>query len=336
MRCAGPRAQICYVTTSIRSKIERDARRAVVVRLAAGTRSGCKLTAETARAVLPELVVVGRPGLAALIGKYRGYPGALTKTLRHLATCGVHAGDTTAQSRVIETIFSAAAHERTVTFAAAVGESRARARELLALYLVEMARGLLGTLEEEGAARVRSILDGFRTPSGSPSAPDWPVAYAGHRWMSLRLAPLLAVLRISAASGNGPAGLIGEFSAANRRVIDMALAYDTGSFIGALFHGGLCQRKLREFADQRLSAGQLIASLQRAVAAFDSVSLRERQAYRDVIAAATKAAADAARERVIFSRRGQLEDEDWALDDIQRLIVWPAAVKPAAISSPSA
>ncbi|HMN46501.1 MAG TPA: hypothetical protein PKE27_18135 [Povalibacter sp.] len=152
----------------------------------------------------------------------------------------------------------------------------------------------------------------------------------------MQQAPLFAVLHVSAASGNGPAGLTREFSAANRRVIEMALWCEADSFIGALFHRGLCQRQLRLLADRQLSSIQVIACLQRTVAAFDSVSLHERQAYRDVIAAAANAAAEAAQEPVIFSRGWQLEDEGWALEDIQRLIVWPATVGPAVTSSPSA
>jgi hypothetical protein len=182
--------------------------------------------------------------------------------------------------------------------------------------------------------RIRSKIG--RDARRARSAREWPVAYAGDCWSWLQQAPLFAVLHVSAASGNGPAGLARQFSAANRRVIEMALRREAGSFVGALFHGGLCQRRLRLLADQQLSPTRLIACLQRTLAAFDSVSLRERQAYRDVIAAAAKAAADAAQEPVIFSRGWQLEDEGWALDDIQRLIVWPAAAKPAVTSSPSA
>ena len=152
----------------------------------------------------------------------------------------------------------------------------------------------------------------------------------------MRQAPLFAVLHVSAASGNGPAGLAHEFGAANRRVIEMASRREADSFIGALFRSGLCERTLRQLADEQLSPAGLVACLQRTVAAFDDVSLRERQAYRDVIAAAADAAAEAAREPVIFCRGWQLEEEGWALDDIQRLIVRPAAVKPAVTSSPSA
>lgn len=293
------------------------------------------MTAESARALLPQLTSIGRVGLGAFVEQYRGGPDALLKRLRGISLRGAHPSDTPAQSLAIEAIFNAGAHERTVAFAAATRfESRARAREFLALYLVELARGLLAALEEEGS-RSRGVLDQFRAPCGAAFSREWPVAYAGSRWASLRLAPLFAVLHVSAASGNGPEGLINEFSAANRRVIELALRHDAGSFVGALFHSGLCQRKLCELAGQQGSAAQWVASLQRAVVAFDGMSMQEREAFREVVAAAANAAAAAARERVLFSRGWQLEDEGWALQDIQRLIVWPAAVRPA-ISSPSA
>jgi hypothetical protein len=335
VRYGGIFKQICRVMISIRSKIERDARRAVVARLVA-TRT-CETAARTARRLLPELSVVGREGFATFVGKHGCSPEGLQKRLRDIAARGVHSCDTPAQAHVIETIFESAAHERTVALDAGVGlESRGAAREILALYLAEMMRSLLVALEEE-RARQRNILDLFRrSASGSGPSRAWPLAYASGRWNSLQQAPLLAVLHVSGASGNGPAGLISEFSAANRHVIEMTLLREPGSFIGALFYGGLCQRKLRQLADQQLSPAQLVASLQRTVATFDSVSLRERQAYRDVIAAAANAAAKAAQEQVIFSRGWQLEDEGCALEDIQRLIVCPATIRPAATSSLSA
>ena len=321
----------------IRSKLEKHARRELTTRLQARGRI------IDARGALPEaeaqlllrLTCVGFAGIGNLIARSEGSSHAVAGRLQEICEVGAHAHDLPAQARVIESCFLAASHDLLVrlTFLSEPIR-RVEMREYLAACVHGLAQGLLAALAESGGSESELLRELQEAPAdiddllglaAEKSGLRLPDGYGNGRWSALRSAPLFAVLHVSAAASNGPAGLINEFRAANREVLHRAIDRESGSFVGALFHSGLCSNQLCTLANEHASQVELMKRLHRVVAKFDSVSPREGYEFRQVIEAAANAAAHAAREPVLHARRWQLENEVWALDEIHRLTRWPSS-----------
>ena len=90
--------------------------------------------------------------------------------------------------------------------------------------------------------------------------------------------------------------------------------------VGAAMHAGLCRNRLRQLADDYPSRRLLLGQLQSCLAVAEKAGTVARTDYGDVVVAAARAAAGAACERVLFSRRRELEAESRALEEIGRLM----------------
>jgi hypothetical protein len=247
--------------------------------------------------------------------------------LRRIESFAERLHDVRGQSEVAELVFGPAAHHHTVTLGSRwAGVSRVDARRILAICLTAQATRRIGVLDAEETPREASgeICEPDDV-SWAAHRPRWPIDHEDSRWRLLRIAPLLAVLHVSAAGCNGPAGLLAEFRAADDAALSWALEKcGPDSLVGALFHTGLCETKLRELSNDPASWASLPAQLQRLLLLFDSLSRDERNSYREIVLGAARAAATAARERVLFSRRGSLEAERHALEDIAQLVRLPS------------
>lgn len=235
--------------------------------------------------------------------------------------------DVRGQSEVAEMVFGPVAHHHTVSLGSKwAGISRVDARRILAICLTTQATRRIAILDaDETASDTSGEFLALDDMSWAAHRPRWSVSHDDCRWRLLRVAPLLAVLHVSVAGSNGPAGLLAEFRAADDAALSWALEKcGPDSLVGALFHTGLCEGKLRELANDPASWGALPAQLQRLLLMFDGLSRDERQSYREIILGAARAAATAARERVLFSRRGSLEAERQALEDIAQVVRLPS------------
>ena len=277
-------------------------------------------------------------GLASLVERHRVHRDMVHAQVREIGEHASHLYDWHGQSEAAEALFGAGAHALTVMLATkAEGLSRGRVRELLAVQIVALARQVVAAMDESGRdadefiLALRSRLDdpgdlGEQAAGFEAARPLLPGGYNSSEWAVLRTGPLLAVLHVSAAASNGPFGLIREYLEADNAVLSRALdATPPESVVGAIFHAGLCRRKLQEFANEYPSRQFLLGQLQRCLTLADKGREEDTQEYRAMIMAAADTAATAAKEPVLFSRRSELEAERRALDEIRRLTQWSAA-----------
>lgn len=247
--------------------------------------------------------------------------------LRKIESFADRLHDVRGQGEVAELVFGPSAHHHTVTLGSRwAGISRVDARRILAICLTAQATRRIAVLDaNESASDASDEFLALDDVAWTAHRPRWSIGHEDNRWRLLRVAPLLAVLHVSAAGCNGPAGLLAEFRAADDAALSWALEKcGPDSLVGALFHTGLCEAKLRELSNDPASWASLPAQLQRLLLMFDGLSRDERNSYREIILGAARAAATAARERVLFSRRGSLEAERQALDDIAQLVRLPS------------
>lgn len=276
-------------------------------------------------------------GLASLVERNARRRDRLDQWMHQLATHAADLHDAHVQSEAARALFGAMAREITIALADTTDDGdkpRHRARKLLAAKIIELAGRAL-TAMREGEQSTTVILSWLRAKLEElGDLGDLPrraaafemmrlrplSGFTGKEWALLQEGPIYAVLHVSAAASNGPRELLREFRQADNAMLELSLAPDRDPVVGAAMHAGLCRNRLRQLADDYPSRRLLLGQLQSCLAVAEKAGTVARTDYGDVVVAAARAAAGAACERVLFSRRRELEAESRALEEIGRLM----------------
>lgn len=277
-------------------------------------------------------------GLASLVERNVRRRDRLDQWMQQLVLQAADLHDVHVQSETARALFGAMAHELTISLAQTAAQAeeegpRHRARRLLAARIIDISARALVAMRE-GEQSTAAILEWLRTKLAEfgelgdlPQRAAACVAmrlkplngFTGREWMLLQEGPIFAVLHVSAAASNGPRELLREFRQADNAVLELSLAPNRNPVVGAAMHAGMCRGRLRQLADNYPSRRMLLGQLQSCLAIAEKAGAAARMDYGAVVRAAARAAAAAACERVLFSRRGELEAESRALEEIGRL-----------------
>jgi hypothetical protein len=271
-------------------------------------------------------------GMVSLVDRNARKRERLHQWLQQTAAHGAHLHDIHTQAETARALFGTGARE--LTIALANGDmTRAQARRQLAGEVVACAAWVAIELQEgeQGVEAIRreliAELDALGPPADARGKAALyeqnrlrpPPGFTASEWALLQEGPLFAVLHVSAAASNGPRELLREFRQADQAILCRSLEATEDPVVGSVFHAGMCRIRLRQLADHYPSRRALLSGLQSCVAISEKIGASARDEYANVIKEAAQAAVKAARERVLFSRRGALETERRALEEIDRL-----------------
>jgi hypothetical protein len=138
-------------------------------------------------------------------------------------------------------------------------------------------------------------------------------------WSKIRSAPLAALYHVATSAPSGPVGQAKEFNATADAVAQAARAAPAGSVIAAAFNSALSAEDLDRFREQHTDGDDVLGQIRNSIEIVMRKRPADAQAYRDMVMAAAKRAAEAAIEGGMLGSGGERVNpgEQRALEDIR-------------------
>jgi hypothetical protein len=163
--------------------------------------------------------------------------------------------------------------------------------------------------------------DAMRLVNESVAAGDQAVAAMkayGPDWAKVAAAPVAAMMAVTSSDLSGPFDSMKEVKAAQKALLEAAIAAPAGSIASAAFGGGLTREALQSVRALAKDRNELVRLIADATAAVKQRSPAEVEAFRGAIRSIGKATAEAAKDGGLLGFGGTLvsDDEKSALEKI--------------------
>jgi hypothetical protein len=168
----------------------------------------------------------------------------------------------------------------------------------------------------------RATLDLISTAQDAGRRATATIESFGADWDQVLVGPAAALYLVTSSDISGPVGAIAEVKAANAALLEAARAASPDSLIAAAFAGGFTTTMLEEIREGARNKASMLERLKASLALVQARAPQQAGAYKAVLQAVGKAAAEGAKEGGFLGIGGTLvsADEKRALEQIEAAI----------------